>query len=324
MASTSVQLRSTEASPLRPLNIFRDLPQVADLIELCFSSTMDEDGQSYLQQMRRASHDNSFLQWANSAIEGASVPLAGFVWDENGKIVGNVSLVSHGYKSRKIMLIANVATHPDFRRRGIGRALTERAMLQAWQKGAKELWLQVRDDNPTAIKIYKDLGFVVRARRTTYQTVPNSMPTPTTNDIAITNVRPYYWTLQREWLYRAHPDELSWYWRWDWNRLNSSLQMWLYRFFVEFDIHQWAATKNGKLLAAVSWLGATRPTEMLWVAAPSDGDAPALKSALEAACRELVNQRRLTIEYPAGEMVEAIQSAGFQPQRTLIWMRATS
>jgi hypothetical protein len=32
----------------------------------------------------------------------------------------------------------------------------------------------------------------------------------------------------------------------------------------------------------------------------------------------------LTVEYPAGEMVEAIQAAGFKPQRTLIWMRATS
>ena len=156
-----------------------------------------------------AGRDNSFLQWANSAID--SVPLSGIVWEENGKIVGNVSLVAHNYKGRKITLIANVATHPDYRRRGIGRALTERAMLQARQKGAKELWLQVRDDNPTAIKIYKDLGFVERARRTTYQTYPNSFRTSTTNDITVKKMKPYFWLLQRDWLYRAHPDELSWY-----------------------------------------------------------------------------------------------------------------
>ena len=100
--------------------------------------------------------------------------------------------------------------------------------------------------------------------------------------------------------------------------------MWLHRFFAEFDVRQWAAVKNGKLLATVSWLGATRPMELLWAATPPNGDAAALKSALEAACRELVNQRRLTIEYPAGEMTEAIQAAGFKQQRTLIWMRATS
>jgi ribosomal protein S18 acetylase RimI-like enzyme len=321
MASTTVPIQSGETNSLRPLNIFRDLPQVADLIELCFSATMDEDGQSYLQQMRRAGRDTSFLQWANSA---SSVPLSGIVWEENGKIIGNVSLVAHNYKGRKITLIANVATHPDYRRRGIGRALTERAMAQARQKGARELWLQVRDDNPTAIKIYKDLGFVERARRTTYQTYPNSFRTSTTNEINVTKMRPYFWLLQRDLLYRAHPDELSWYWRWDWDRLGPGLQMWVHRLFVEFDIRQWAAVRNGKLMATVSWLGATRPTELLWAATPPNGEATALRSALEAACRELVNQRRLTVEYPAGEMVEAIQAAGFKPQRTLIWMRATS
>jgi hypothetical protein len=31
---------------------------------------------------------------------------------------------------------------------------------------------------------------------------------------------------------------------------------------------------------------------------------------------------RLTLEYPAGEMTEAISAAGFNPQRTLLWMRA--
>jgi len=309
---------------LRPLNIFRDLPQVADLIELCFSSTMDEDGHSYLQQMRHASRDNSFLQWANSALDGAAVPLSGIVWEENGKIVGNVSLVVHNYRGRKITLIANVATHPDYRGRGIGRALTERAMLQARQKGAKELWLQVRNDNPVAITIYRDLGFVERAHRTTYQTYPNSSPAATTGEVAVTQMKPHFWPLQRDWLYRAHPDDLSWYWHWDWNRLGPGLRMRLQRFFVEFDIRQWAATRNGNLLAAVSWLGTARPTDVLWAATPPEGDAAALRSALEAACRELAHQRRLTVEYPAGEMVEAIQAAGFKPQRTLIWMCATS
>jgi len=321
MASTTVPIQSGGTDSLRPLNIFRDLPQVADLIELCFSATMDEDGQSYLQQMRRAGRDSSFLQWANSA---SSVPLSGIVWEENGKIIGNVSLVAHNYKGRKITLIANVATHPDYRRRGIGRALTERAMAQARQKGAKELWLQVRNDNPTAIKIYKDLGFVERARRTTYQTYPNSFRTSTTNEITVTKTKLQFWPLQRDWLYRTHPDELSWYWRWDWDRLGPGLQMWVHRLFVEFDIRQWAAVRNGKLMATVSWLGVARPTELLWVATPPNGEAAALRSALEAACGELVNQRRLTVEYPAGEMVEAIQAAGFKPQRTLIWMRATS
>ena len=38
---------------MRAMNMFRDLPAVADLIELCFASTMDNDGQRYIADMRR-------------------------------------------------------------------------------------------------------------------------------------------------------------------------------------------------------------------------------------------------------------------------------
>ena len=76
-------------------------------------------------------------------------------------------------------MIANVATDPGFRRAGIGRALTERAMEGASQKAAQEVWLQVRDDNATAIRLYAELGFVERARRTTYRSRPADSSAPT-------------------------------------------------------------------------------------------------------------------------------------------------
>ena len=168
MASIAVQMAAEHPGPLRPLNILRDLPQVADLIELCFETTMDDDGQSYVQQMRKASTDRDFLAWANKLMESTSMPLAGYVWEDNGKIVGNASLVFQAHRGRKLAMIANVATHPNYRRRGIGRALTERALLGAQQKGTRDIWLQVRQDNPGAIRIYSELGFEELARRTTY------------------------------------------------------------------------------------------------------------------------------------------------------------
>ncbi len=329
MASISVQAHGSQGGPLRPMNILRDLPQVADLIELCFSSTMDEDGQSFLQEMRRASRDNNFLRWAGQVVDSASLPMIGFVWDENGKIVGNASIVPQNFKGRKILMIANVATHPDFRRRGIGRALTERALQYARQKGAKDIWLHVREDNPTAIKIYEDLGFVERARRTTYYSAANTQPfSPADQDgakrMTIARPSPRDWLLQREWLKRAHPDELNWYSRWDWDALGPGLWNFLHRSLVEFDVRQWAAMQDGKLLATVSWMPSMRASNALWLAAQSDGNAAGVKAALETAQRELPHYRKLAVEYPAGELAEAIQSAGFTPFRTLIWMRATS
>lgn len=306
------------------MNILRDLPAVADLIEMCFSSTLDDEGQSYLQQMRRASRDDSFLRWASQVVDSASLPMTGFVWDENGRIVGNASLVYNHYKGKKLALIANVATHPEFRRRGIGRTLTERAMAHARRKGVTEIWLHVRDDNPTAIKIYSELGFVERARRTTYTAKPDPLLSPTSNGLTVSRPNPRDWPLQHAWLDQLHPDELGWYNRWDWNILAPGLWKWLYRLFVEFDIRQWAAYKDGELLATLSWMSTMRSSDALWAAAKPDGDAAGLRSTLEAARRDLGYLRRLSLDYPAGEMVEAIQSAGFSARRTLLWMRATS
>jgi len=324
MSSIPIPVSTGERSPVRPLNILHDLPAVADLIEMCFSNTMDDEGQSYLQQMRRASRDDSFLRWASKVVDSASLPMTGFVWEENGKIIGNASLVYNRYKGKKLALIANVATHPDFRRRGIGRILTERTMKHSQQKGVNEIWLHVREDNPTAIKIYLELGFVERARRTTYAAKPDPLLTSTLNGLTVSRPQPRDWPLERAWLSRIHPDELGWYNRWDWNILSPGLWNWLYRLFVEFDVRQWAAHKNGELLATLSWMSTMRSSDALWAAAKPDGDGAGLRSVLEAARHDLGYLRRLTLDYPAGEMVEAIQSAGFNPRRTLLWMCATS
>ena len=89
MSSITIPVKVNDHPHIRPLNVLRDLPAVADLIELCFSSTMDNDGQRYLSDMRRASRDDSFLNWASHMTESATLPLMGFVWEQDGRIVGN-------------------------------------------------------------------------------------------------------------------------------------------------------------------------------------------------------------------------------------------
>jgi len=330
-----MQIASERQGPLRPLNILRDLPQVADLIELCFEATMDDEGQSYVQQMRKASKDRDFLSWAGRVMESTSMPLAGYVWEEDGKIIGNSSLVFQVHQGRKLAMIANVATHPKYRRRGIGRMLTERAMLGAHQKGAREIWLQVRDDNPTAIKIYVDLGFVERARRTTYHSRSAYTATTATADgqadgvapgardaVTVSRLSGRHWQRQREWLQRAHPDEISWYAHWDWSRLGPGVRNAFYRLVLQYDTRQWAATAHQELLASLSWVPSYRVPNALWLAAePLSGRAVTL--VLQKARRDLAHYRRLTVEYPAGELAPEIEAAGFERFRTLLWMRAT-
>jgi ribosomal protein S18 acetylase RimI-like enzyme len=322
MSSITIPVRTNEHPNIRPLNMLRDLSAVADLIELCFSPTMDNDGQRYLSDMRRASHDDSFLRWASRVTETASLPLMGYVWEQDGRIVGNASLIPFRNKGNRVYLIANVATHPDYRRHGIGRALTERVMEQARDKNASDIWLHVRDDNLGAIKLYEDLEFQEIARRTTWQAGPDARLIYPDTDINIVSRHPRFWPLQQDWLRRLHPDDLSWYRSWHINTLRPGLWNWLYLLFVDFNIKQWAAVRNDKLLATLTWLPQRGRSESIYAATGSDSDPEALTSLLIHARRRLTYQPQLTLEYPAGEMTDAISAAGFKPRRTLLWMRA--
>ena len=322
MSSITIPVKTKDHPHLRPLNVLRDLSRVADLIELCFSPTMDNEGQRYLSDMRRASRDDSFLRWASRMSETATMPLMGYVWEQDGRIVGNASLIPFRDGGKRVYLIANVATHPDYRRRGIGRALTERVMKQAHDKNASAIWLHVRDDNPGAIELYQQLGFQEIARRTTWQVSPDHRISYPDTNIQIVPRHPRFWPLQQDWLQRLYPRELSWYQSWNTKPLRPGLWSWIYLLFVDFNVRQWAAVRNDQLLATLTWMPQSGRSESLLAATDRAGaNSDALTSLLIHARRMITYPPYLTLDFPAGEMADAIRAAGFIPRRTLLWMR---
>lgn len=64
--------------------------------------------------------------------------------------------------------VATFATHPDFRRKGIGRRLLVHALQEAWREGARHSFLEVRASNVAAQNLYRSLGFVEDGRRPKY------------------------------------------------------------------------------------------------------------------------------------------------------------
>lgn len=64
--------------------------------------------------------------------------------------------------------IQTIAVAPDARRRGIGRALMHALITEARDRGARDVFLEVRDDNPTAQQLYDSLGFERIAVRPNY------------------------------------------------------------------------------------------------------------------------------------------------------------
>ena len=323
MSSITIPVQAKSEHPhIRSLNVLRDLPAVADLIELCFAPTMDSDGQRYLADMRRASREDSLTRWASRVTETASMPMMGCVWEENGRIIGNASLIPFRHDGKRLFLIANVATHPDHRRRGIGRALTQRAMQQARDKKASAIWLHVRDDNPGAIKLYEDLGFREHARRTTWTASPDSLTPKPGSDIKIVARYSHFWSRQQEWLRRLYPESIDWYQPININALKPGLMNWLYLLFVDFNITQWAAVRGADLLATLSWMPHGGRTDSTYAATDPASGAEALTQLLVHARRTLSSRATLSLDYPAGEMTEAISAAGFRARRTLLWMKA--
>jgi ribosomal-protein-alanine N-acetyltransferase len=64
--------------------------------------------------------------------------------------------------------IATIATHPDFRRKGIGEQLMIVALLSAREEGARHAFLEVRAGNLAAQLMYKKYGFIIAGTRPRY------------------------------------------------------------------------------------------------------------------------------------------------------------
>jgi hypothetical protein len=230
-------------------------------------------------------------------------------------------LIPFRSKGKKIYLIANVAVHPDQRRRGIARQLTELALEHTRKRKADATWLQVRDDNPGAIQLYSDLGFREQARRTKWNAAPDKNLPEGNREFEIRNRPASLWPKQREWMQRLYPEELAWYQPTPWIRFRPGLLPALYRFFIESETRTWTISNSSGLVVAISWLADFSRSGHLWAALPEQIEPRALSALLLHVRRALIGRETLSLDLPGGEGVDALQAAGFSARRTLVWMR---
>jgi GNAT superfamily N-acetyltransferase len=323
MAAVSQIAQSTTNPQLRPINPRRDLGEVADLIELCFTDTIDPDGQRYLRRMRQAAQPR-LNRWFDSTAFQVSVTAEGFVWEESGKIVGNISLIPFTNVGRPIYLIANVAVHPDYRRKGIARALTMAALEWANKRPIRSVWLQVRDNNPPAVRLYESLGFIERARRTTWTVQPGNLKGEATPGVRIVPQKSRHWKQQRTWLRQNYPDELFWYWPIYPNAFRPGIWGTLVNAFTETRLRHWGVEQQGKLLGILTWRASTSYADQLWLAAPPESEDVVLQTLFSYIRWRERARRPLSIDYPVGRAANTLYEAGFRPDHTLIWMEINS
>ncbi len=305
---------------LRRLDMRHDLAKVADLVEVCFYDTLDPEGRQYLSDMRRAAQNTSLLGWATNLIDESPMPPSGYVWEENSRLVGNLSLIPITWLGKKGYMIANVATHPDYRGRGIATALTMTALKHSQEHGAGSVWLQVRDDNPTAIHIYEVNGFIERLRRTSWYSGPSNPEIKLPANMHFGRRRPGHWALQKEWLSRVYPDELTWNIPFDWHLFTPDVWSKIYRtFLLDFPQH-WSVERDSRLKGVLTWKHSNAFTDSIWLATPPEADLEALMALLSKARNLIRPAQPLSLNFPSGEAAEALKLAGFYAHQTLIWM----
>jgi len=308
-------------SHLRPLNVRTDLPSVADLIEMCFAHQMDSEGREYIRQLRRAADDVQHMRWISAASEHSTIPLQGYIWEEDGKVVGNLTLIPFFWHRKWYYLIANVAVHPDYRQRGIARRLTETALGRVKERGADAGWLQVRDDNPIAHNLYLSLGFVERARRTTWESIdpipPNSRAP---SNVQVTPRSERDWPHQAAWLQETYPPEVSWNLPFEYKRLSPDIWRTFVRIINGEDIYHWCARRSDELLGIVSWEPSHHHVDSLWIATTPNSEDLALNALLPHVRHSIHTGRSLMVNYPYGQAIGPFLDAGFRLHNTLIWM----
>lgn len=166
---------------VRQIDPWRDGRAVANLLESAFrDEIIDDSGQRLIHALR-----NYGMFDALSFGFGA-----GFVWVEEGQVVGNAS-VQKNFMRRDTWVIGNVATAQSHRNRGIGRAVVDACIHYAINRGARFVALQADVTNAPALHLYEKVGFEQQGKVSHYMrpSVRAQPASGTANERAIRTTR---------------------------------------------------------------------------------------------------------------------------------------
>jgi ribosomal protein S18 acetylase RimI-like enzyme len=306
-------------SGLRMANPHRDMGQIAKLIELVFGDTLDQSGRRMVRDMRRMG-ELGWLGWAVSLLWLPSVArLTGFVWEEDGQVVGNLGLTPVD-RSPERWVMANIAVHPDHRRRGIGKALVQAGLQRAEERGGTTVLLQVDSENRHAQELYAAEGFHPITIRSTWRRSPDRGVPLGIEPGPVRHRTPSEWRDQLQLARQIHPEGVVW---------PHPIQPSLFRpnflgglLGLEYDKH-WVWMEDDRLLGSLSLQHGVHPRSyriILLVQPEQRGhlEVGLLSRAFDALPLDVAN---LVLDYPADTSEEIFVEFGFRKERSLTWMQ---
>lgn len=316
--------RKAAFSGLRPLDNTRDLGGVAAVIAEAFRGEMDPAGARAVREMRLIGNLGPLAWWLDLFAPVGEGFTPGFVWLEDGRIVGNATL-RRALPSWRGWIIGNVAVLPEYRRRRIARQLIEACVAQARNEDGEWVALEVRADNESARHVYSSLGFQQTGAAAHWRRAANATA-QVDAQVAARIRRPRssesktLFTLAQS----VTPEGLRWAdplreseFILGWDR---SLDLWLSGQKESW----WVAQSDDKIVGAIEAQTFLKPCEegrlRMWVAAGHHLHTALISAALRQ--RDLAS-RPMLIAHP-GDDEEALQVMarfGFQPLRTLAHMK---
>jgi ribosomal protein S18 acetylase RimI-like enzyme len=329
MAVTAL-VHSQPMSPgLHPFDPRHHMRGVAELVGSVFADEMDAHGRSMMREMEAVGRLSPILGSLLSMglFEGF---VSGFVWIEDEKIVGNVTIQCVDPVGSR-WRISNVAVAPNYRGRGIAGQIMLASLREVAERGGSWTLLQVRTDNPTAYGLYQKLGFTDVCQDGTWRLPAQPPPAPEPPpDAELRHLHPIAWEPRLELARASHSELAGWLgavresdYRVDWGgwaaeALGKAVGLQV--------VDRWGVMEDGRLLGAVETRASIRgETHRLRFAV-----RPAARGRLEAAlvARGLLSlavapRRPVVVEHSGDhiEGVSALEAAGFRPQRTLLTMR---
>lgn len=259
MVAQSISKPRSSFRGILPFDATRDLGAVARLLEEAFR---DESAIAFsrVPMMREL----GIFMWTLNYIPTFPENISGFVWLEEGRIVGNLTLTrDEGWGDR--YFISNVAVKREYRRKGVARQLIHAALDELRVHSAKWALLNVRPTNPGAIQLYKEFGFQEIEMRGEWALAASSLPSLTLplphllKGEGDSVIRPLRWSDHRgvvELVRAATPATVKQFRRQEIN------PYWLYwedqvteivtDFFIGQMTRRWVIEQNGKLGALVT------------------------------------------------------------------------
>lgn len=315
----------------------KDLRGVANLIEEAFADDLDRSGQSALRELRWLSYMKPILWWMVVFSSDHNDFLSGFVWEEDRKIVGNITVNRTAPGSRR-WLISNLAVAKNYRGRSIARGLMYAGIELAKEYNGTSVSLQVRSDNAAAKHLYESLNFR-EISGTTYLRL-NRIPRIDRQDIPAlpkdVTLRPRRFDsidarqayqlasaavsseVQREWPLRQSRFRLDGQEQWLTNFFHKIVGGGSAVYWVVENGHSFVATLN----VQPGILGKLHHVELI---VHPDWRGYLEKPLIGRALNYLYGWRNtgITLKHPADhtQAIQAYKEWGFEESQTLIWMK---